>query len=388
MNIISVTGTKGTTTTTHFLQAALQAATGRPAALISSIGVFDGVQWSDNGGYTTPPAPVVQACVERSQANGCGNLALELSSIGEKEGRADGLTLDYGVFTNLGPDHVGPNDEHASLEEYYFYKRKIVSRYVQAVLNRDDASYPDMVKAAEGGLCKRMLSYSTQAESGADIWAEDIQRTEEGMAFVAVTDAWQVPMTVPMPGVYNVSNALGAMGVIRLMDLEPAAAAAAIAETRIAGRSETYRKDGKTAVVDYAHNAISFHAILSEMRIRHPDGKVRILFGVGGGRIERRRGMAEESAKLADVVYVTSDNPRDEDPHMLCQVLQDLIHQYGGTCQVIIDRATAVRKALGDMEKGDVLILAGKGPETSITINGVSYPYEGDAGVVKAAWGL
>ena len=379
MDIIAVTGTKGTTTTTHFIYDAVKAATGKPTAFVSTMGIFDGKEPTDNEGFTTPPAPIVHECVKRAEANGCGAFALELSSIGEKEGRAAGLPFKYGIFTNFAPDHIGSAEEHATLEEYYFYKRQIVKRYENAILNKDVECFDDMVKASQEGNGKRVVSFSTNPDSGADVYAKDIQRTADGMAFTVVTPAWTVCASVGMPGIYNVSNALAAFAVVYLMGLDPAVSAKAIAATKIPGRSETYSKKGRTVIVDYAHNSISFNALLTEMRIRHPDGKIRILYGVGGNRGERRRGMAHESALLADLTYGTSDNPRDEDPNELCRTLAELIQADNGKCEIIVEREAAVRKALQDMAEGDVLILAGKGPETSITIGNVTYPYPGDA---------
>ena len=379
MDIIAVTGTKGTTTVTHFIYEALKAANDQPIAFVSTMGIFDGKDEIDNGGFTTPPAPIVHNTVKRAEANGCAAFALELSSIGEKEGRAAGLPLKYGVFTNFAPDHIGSVEEHASLEEYYHYKRQIVARYENAILNKDVDCFDDMVKASQEGNGQRVISFSTNPNSGADVYAKDIQRTVDGMSFTVVTPAWTTHATVGMPGIYNVSNALAAFSVIYLMGLNPAVAANAIAATKIPGRSETYAKKGRTVIVDYAHNSISFNALLTEMRIRHPDGKIRILYGVGGNRGERRRGMAHESALLADLTYVTSDNPRDEDPNELCRTLAELIQADNGKCEIIVEREAAVRKALQDMAEGDVLILAGKGPETSITIGNVTYPNPGDA---------
>ena len=161
MDIIAVTGTKGTTTTTHFIYDAVKAATGKPTAFVSTMGIFDGKDEIDNGGFTTPPAPIVHNTVKRAEANGCAAFALELSSIGEKEGRAAGLPFKYGIFTNFAPDHIGSAEEHATLEEYYFYKRQIVKRYENAILNKDVECFDDMVKASKEGNGKRVVSFST-----------------------------------------------------------------------------------------------------------------------------------------------------------------------------------------------------------------------------------
>ncbi|MGL4284585.1 Mur ligase family protein [Eubacterium aggregans] len=379
-NLFGVTGTKGKSTTVYYLKNILEYATGKKPAFLTTVDIFDGVEFAE-ATLTTPEAPTTYAYFAKAVANGCDNVVMELSSQADKMERLVGMEYQYGIYINISDDHIAPN-EHQDFEEYLGCKMNIVARYQKAVINLDDAHSDCALKAADGA--EQVLTYSVHEDTGADVYAKDIRRDGHKTRFTAVTTDWEYPMEIIIPGVFNVGNALGATAVAYMMGLEPEKIAQAVGMTQVDGHMNIYEKDGYIAIVDYAHNQASIHAAYEALRDYYPDRKIQVVFGCPGCKaFQRRRAMAEESAAFCDYIYITAEDPSYKDPMEVSKEIEEYAVAAGGRCEIIIDRKEAIETAISRLKKDEILIIAGKGSEHYQVVNGIAEPYEGDTVLAK-----
>jgi UDP-N-acetylmuramoyl-L-alanyl-D-glutamate--2,6-diaminopimelate ligase len=303
-------------------------------------------------------------------------VALEASSHGSALRRLDRVRFDVLVFTNLSQDHL---DLHGSMEEYFQAKRRLFTgvQPPPAAVNVGDEWGRRLADELAGAHRAPLVTFALDRE--ADVRAEDVRLTPEGSRFTAAG----IPVDSPLRGRFNVENALGAVAAGLLLDLDEDEIAAGIASARdVPGRFEIVDEGQPFAVVvDYAHTPDSLRNVLSAARDL-AQGRVVVVFGAGGDRDRTKRApMGAVAAELADVVLVTSDNPRSEDA---IAVIQDVLQGTGTDVEIDPDRRSAIRRALSLAEPGDVVVVAGKGHEQGQEIAGVIHPFD-DREVVRAA---
>jgi UDP-N-acetylmuramoyl-L-alanyl-D-glutamate--2,6-diaminopimelate ligase len=360
MAVVGVTGTNGKTTTTWLLQSVLEAA-GRPTGLIGTL----------SGARTTPEAPDLQARLAELRDEGKRAVAMEVSSHALALHRVDGTRFAVAVFTNLGRDHL---DFHESLEEYFAAKARLFSPDLAeaAVVGLDDA---------HGRLLRDAARIPTVGYSLADV--EELELGPRSS-----TGRWRGhPFRVPLGGAFNVLNALAAATAALRLGLDEAAIVEGLAAAPpVPGRFEAIALDAPfTAVVDYAHTPDALEALLAAARSVTDDGRLLVVFGCGGDRDRTKRpGMGEAAARLADVVVITSDNPRSEDPAAIAAAVRE-----GATGPAAVttelDRRAAISSALAEARPGDVVVVAGKGHETTQEASGDVVPFD-DRVVVAEEW--
>ena len=383
LRLVAVTGTQGKTTTTRLAESALQAS-GVPAAVVGTVGTrINGTDLRTT--LTTPEAPDLHAlfAVMREQQVAC--CAMEVSSHALVMGRVDGVVFDLAVFTNLGRDHL---DFHADVEDYFQAKAQLFrpERARAGLVNVDDAHGRRLL--AECTIPVRTFS----ARGGEADWtAHDIELEPSGSRFtLRGPGGAAVPVTVPLPGDFNVANALAAVAALAELGYEPTTVAAGLAGAGgVPGRLE--RVDvGQDflAVVDYAHKPDAVTAALTALRPL-TDGRLILVLGAGGDRDRGKRPlMGEIAARLADVLIVSDDNPRTEEPATIrAAVLAGAeavpaaeraeLHERG-------DRRKAIRLAVSLAGVGDTVVVAGKGHETGQEIRGVVHPFD-DRDELRAA---
>ena len=284
--------------------------------------------------------------------------------------RVGGFVFDIGIFTNLEPDHIGPN-EHASFEEYMACKGMLFRQCRLGIVNADDAHTQ---KLLEGHTCS-LQTYGLSKE--ADLRAEDLKLINEksylGVSYRA-EGLVSCPIEIHVPGRFSVYNSLTAMAVCHQFQVTTENIQAALREAKVKGRIEMIPvSDEFTLMIDYAHNAMSLESLLSTLQEYHPKRLVCV-FGCGGNRSRLRRfEMGEVSGKMADLTIITSDNPRDEEPQAIIDDIKTGIAKTDGTYVEIIDRKEAIRYAIENGQPGDVIVLAGKGHEDYQEIKGVKY---------------
>ena len=377
LRLLAVTGTQGKTTTTRLAELALEGA-GISAAVVGTVGTR--VAGEDiKTALTTPEAPDLHGLFALMRERGVEACAMEVSSHALVMGRVDGVVFDVAVFTNLGRDHL---DFHADMEDYFAAKAQLFTpeRSRLGLVNVDDEFGRRLV-------AESLVETHTYSSEGADAdWqAVDVRLGADGSRFTVVGPAGQrIPATVPIAGAFNVSNALAAIAGAGELGFDPLAVAAGLARAGgVPGRLERV-ETGRDfhVVVDYAHKPDAVEAALGTLRPL-TTGRLVVVIGAGGDRDTGKRPvMGEIASRLADVLIVTDDNPRSEDPASIRAAV--LAGTGSGTAEVreIGDRREAIRTALELAGPGDIVLVAGKGHETGQEIAGVVHPFD-DRDVVR-----
>ena len=380
LRLIGVTGTQGKTTTTRLAEGGLLAA-GISAAVVGTVGTR--VAGEDvKTDLTTPEAPNLHGLFAMMRERGVEACAMEVSSHALVMGRVDGVMFDVAVFTNLGRDHL---DFHHDLENYYQAKASLFTpeRARLALVNIDDAYGRRL--ATETSLPVRTWSVA----GAADWTVADVELAATGSRFTVVGPGGiRVAAAVPLPGDFNVANALAAIAACAEVGYDVGQVAAGIAAgPGVPGRLERVEAGQDfVVIVDYAHKP---DAVESALRTLRPltDGQLIVVIGAGGDRDSGKRTlMGEIAGRLADILVVTDDNPRTEDPASIRAAI--LGGAQGAPAEVVEvgDRRAAVREALRRATTGDVVLIAGKGHETGQEVAGVVEPFD-DRDVVREELG-
>ena len=360
MKVLGVTGTNGKTTTTFLLRHILRHL-GKRCGLIGTCEVDDGTR-SRPAAMTTPGPVTLAEILASMRDKGCDAIAMEASSHALDQGRCAGVTFAAGGFTNLSGDHL---DYHRTMDEYAAAKSRLfrsLSDHAPAVVNNDDA-YAERMLQHSGG---RAITFSVGGANGdADYVARDILTAADGNRFVLKTPDGVAAVRMSLVGRHNVQNALCAAAMAgETFGLSVHQLAAALADAPSApGRLE--RVDAGqpfSIVVDYAHTDDALDNVLRALR-PITKGRLRVVFGCGGDRDRAKRPrMAAVAERGADDLYITSDNPRSEDPQ---RILDDVVAglSNGSARLVDPDRRTAIRQAVADCGSSDTLLIAGKGHE-------------------------
>lgn len=368
LTTIGITGTKGKTTATYMMRSMLEAS-GIPTGLIGTIETIIGKEKIPSLN-TTPESYVVQESFRKMVDAGCKCVVMEVSSQGLMLHRVGGFTFDYGIFTNLEPDHIGPG-EHKDLADYIHCKSLLFSQCRQGIFNKDDSHLEEILK-----------NHTCQVETygfseDADLTASNVRLIDRGGALgVAYQLGGLLTMDVEIdiPGKFSVYNSMTAIAVCRHFGVKPEIIKEALSQIRVRGRVELLPVSPKfILMIDYAHNAMSLKSLLTTLKEYQPKRLV-CLFGCGGNRSrDRRFEMGQVSSELADLTIVTSDNPRKEEPEAIIADIVTGVRRANGEYVTITSRPDAIRYAIEHAREGDVIVLAGKGHEDYQEINGQKF---------------
>ncbi|MDT4941246.1 MAG: UDP-N-acetylmuramoyl-L-alanyl-D-glutamate--2,6-diaminopimelate ligase [Pseudonocardiales bacterium] len=383
MSVLGVTGTSGKTTTTFLLRAGLVAA-GHVPGLIGTVATMIGEDEVKTG-FTTPEAPEVHALLAVMRERGVTHVAMEVSSHALAMGRADGVSFAVAAFTNLSEDHL---DFHDDMEDYFAAKAKLfdAGRSRAAVVVVDDAWGVRLTETVPGPVA----TVTTIGERRATWEASAITDQPDGSTtFRIVGPDADLAAGCAVPGRYNVANAALALAMLHEVGVAPAVAALAIARASVPGRMERVDAGQRfLAVVDYSHKPAAVDGALRALR---PLTRARliIVLGCGGDRDRGKRPhMGEIAARGADLLIVTDDNPRSEDPAAIRRAMLDgalaVPADERGEVREVGDRAAAIAAAVAAAGEGDTVLVAGKGHETGQEIAGVVHPFD-DRVVLRAA---
>jgi UDP-N-acetylmuramoyl-L-alanyl-D-glutamate--2,6-diaminopimelate ligase len=366
LEVAGVTGTNGKTTTAFLLRAMLDSA-GRAPGLVGTI------EWIVGGDrraapFTTPEAIDLQRLFREMLDAGDRSVAVEASSHGSALRRLDRVRFGALVFTNLSQDHL---DLHGTMDDYFQAKRRLFTgaQPPPAAVNVGDEW--GRLLASELVDVHRAPLVTFGLDNSAEIRPDGLKLSTHGSRFRAAG----IEIETPLRGLFNVENVLGAVSAGLLLDLDEGAIAAGIAGVSgVPGRFEAVDEGQPFAVlVDYAHTPDSLETVLRAAR-GLGDGRVIVVFGAGGDRDRGKRSlMGRVAVELADVVIVTSDNPRSEEP---VAIIADVLQGTGVDVEVDPDRRTAIERAIGLAEAGDVVIIAGRGHEQGQEIAGVVHPFD------------
>jgi UDP-N-acetylmuramoyl-L-alanyl-D-glutamate--2,6-diaminopimelate ligase len=378
LSVIGVTGTSGKTTTTYMIESGLRAA-GRTTGLIGTVETRIAGERLDSA-FTTPEAPDLQALLAVMVERGVTHVPMEVSSHALRLGRADGTRFGVGAFTNLSQDHL---DFHEDMEDYFRAK---------AVLF-DGRSTTEIV-CVDGEWGSRLVTPQTitvSAEAEADWTASELTTSVTGeQSFVVHGPGGRtIPVRLPMPGAFNVAHALVAAACLAAVGIEADAIATGLSTVEVPGRMERVAiGQDFTAVVDYSHKPAAVALALDAMRARTA-GRLIVVLGCGGDRdVAKRPLMGEAAARRSDLLIVTDDNPRSENPAAIRASMRSGAEEVpaGQRGEVIDigDRRAAIAAAVARAGPGDVVVIAGKGHETGQEIAGVVQPFS-DRDELRAA---
>lgn len=371
LKVIGITGTKGKTTTTYLVKAILEHA-GHKVGLVGTIEAVIG-QEHIPANNTTPESYVLQEYFAKMIEAGCDTVVMEVSSQGLMLHRTQGFVFDYGIFTNIEPDHIGPL-EHKDFADYMHCKGLLFKQCRVGIVNCDDAHYQDVIR---DHTCK--IETFGFAEN-ADYRAQDLKLIS-GAGFLGIDfkarGKVNLDIELHAPGRFSVYNALCAIAICNHFGVTADEVKEALLQAHVKGRIELVKvSDDFTLMIDYAHNAMALESLLTTLREYKPKRLV-CLFGCGGNRSKLRRyEMGEVSGKLADLTVITSDNPRNEEPQAIIDDIKVGISKTDGKYVEIIDRKEAIAYVIRHGQPGDVIVLAGKGHEDYQEIKGKKYPMD------------
>ena len=389
LRIIGITGTSGKTTTTYLIERALMAK--------HSVGIIGTTGTRINGEQiptklTTPEAPTMQALLAQMRDRGVTHVVMEVSSHALALGRVTGIDFDVAGFTNLSQDHL---DFHPTMEDYFETKAQL---FLQA--QAEGAELPAAVVCVDDDWGQRLagmiadyghqaLTVGTTKQSGADWQVTDVHVTPAGRQEITVAaEGEEFSYDIGLVGSFNVANSLLAISCVTHLGEDPQTAAAAIADVQVPGRMQAVDAGQPfLAVVDYAHKPGAVAAVVRTLSdyLPSPTGRIGIVLGAGGNRDhDKRPMMGEEAAKVADAVFVTDDNPRDEEPAPIRSMILDGVRKAAEAREAngekvfyddVPGRADAIRAAVAWARPGDAIVVAGKGHETGQEIRGEIHPF-------------
>lgn len=368
LTTVGITGTKGKTTVNYMIKAILERA-GKKTGLIGTIETIIGDKVTSSE-HSTPESYIVQKSFAEMVEEGCEYAVMEASSQGLMQHRLDAITFDYGIFTNIEPDHIG-GAEHKDFEDYLSCKSKLFRQCKVGLINIDDSHAGEILK---GHTCTvEALGFSMAA---------DLRATKEkllgrpgflGVAY-RVEGLMNFDVEVDIPGKFSVYNSLCAIALCGHLGVSVEVMKEALATVKVRGRVELVPVSEQfTLMIDYAHNAMSLRSLLTTLREYQPKRLV-CMFGCGGNRSRSRRfEMGEVSSNLADFTVVTSDNPRFEEPQDIINDIIVGIKKGKGQFVELIDRKEAIKYCIENALEGDVIVIAGKGHEDYQEIKGVKH---------------
>jgi UDP-N-acetylmuramoyl-L-alanyl-D-glutamate--2,6-diaminopimelate ligase len=374
MRVIGITGTNGKTTTSYLVSAILDAA-GIQTGLMGTVTYRIGSR-ALNATRTTPEAPELQAMMREMVTSGCGACVMEVSSHALALRRADGIEFAAGVFTNLTRDHL---DFHAGMDDYFAAKRRLfelLPDHAPAAINIDDPRGASLVD-----ICKRPVTYGINKP--ADVSPGPLSFSLDGLTFDIRSTRGPVQVQSRLVGKPNVYNILAAVATVVELGVPVQAIEEGLRRLAgVPGRFEVVSSadDDVTVVVDYAHTDDALRNLLETARPMAPRRLITV-FGAGGDRDRTKRPlMGMVAARLSDVVVITSDNPRGEDPLRIIEEVKrgadPETKQRGAEVLTVVDRREAIAGAVENAGAGDVVLIAGKGHEKYQEIGGRTMPFD------------
>ncbi len=365
LRVVGITGTKGKSTTAYYVKSILDnylKDKNKDTAIVSSIDVYDG-KTTKEALITSPESIDLQRIMANAVEAGLNDLVMEVSSQALKLKRVYGVTYDVGVFLNISPDHIS-SIEHLDYDDYFYSKLKLFKQVKNLVLNLDTDRLDEVLEKAKE--VDNIITFSTKNKA-ADIYAYDIKKIDYiTTSFKVRTGKFDKEFVLTMPGLFNVENALAAIGVAYILDIPYENMYEGLKIARTSGRMEVHiTRDKKIiGIVDYAHNKLSFEKLYESVKNEYPDKKIITVFGCPGGKAEiRRHDLGLLSGLNSEITYLTAEDPGPEDVTKICEEIAGYVKESGGAYKIIEDRETAIKRAILDNIDA-VILITGKGNET------------------------
>ena len=370
--MVGITGTKGKSTTAYFMRYILDdymaASGGRRSAICSGIDNYDGVI-EEESHLTTPEIMELYQHMNNALNSGISHMTMEVSSQALKYDRVTGVEFAAGAFLNIGSDHISAI-EHPDFDDYLESKLRLFAHCRKACINLD-CEEQDRIRAASGN-CPYVITFS-QKDENANVYGYDVRSSEGKVTFMARGksvegyDDFDECFTLGTFGTINVENALAAISLSALIGVPIEFVKSGLAKAKSPGRMEVfYSEDGKRiAIVDYAHNKLSYEKFFGTIRAEFPGKKMMIVFGCPGGKaFARREELGTIAGRNCSYSIITEEDYGEEDVNKICSEIAGFVEAAGGRCEIITDRVEAIKKAITLMDDDTILFLPGKGRET------------------------
>ena len=379
--IAAVTGTKGKTTAAYFAYTMLKEATNNHTALFSTVDRITGPEPQDKkkSDLTTPESYELFKDMRRAVDNGMTHLVMEVSSQAYLKNRVYALRYNVGAFLNISPDHIGPN-EHPTFEDYLAHKMMLFDHSDEVIINAETDHFDTIYAHAQAEHDKVYL-YSHSMITTEESAIHESRFTVTKSDFPEMIGQYRLNL----PGDFNESNALAAMMMVAFAGVKHEEMVKGLDEVFIPGRMLSLPiPNHGIAFVDYAHNYASMRALLKFAQSQSPEGRVIVVVGSPGNKgVSRRADFGRVVSELADVVYLTADDPQFENPLDIAHQIAEHIDNQLLVVHFEMDRIKAIHKAISNAGQHDIVIVAGKGEDPYQKINGEDVPYIGDYAVVK-----
>ncbi len=367
LSVIGVTGTKGKSSTTYYLKYVLDeylAAKGKgESAVISSIDTYDGVERFESHLTTPEPFELQRHFANALQAD-IPYLTMEVSSQALKYGRVDGVRFAATLFLNIGNDHISPI-EHPDFEDYFTSKLRIFAQGEAACVNLDSDESTRVLEAAEAQ-CSRVISFS-EKNPDATVYASGVRKVGGDILFRVKTPRYHREFRLTMPGLFNVQNALATLAVCEALGIPEQYAYTGLMKARVPGRMEVYQNADAAviALVDYAHNRLSFETLFQSVRAEYPGRRIVTIFGCPGKKaFDRRVDLGEISGRCSDFVILTEEDAGEEPVIDICRDIAQWVEREHCDYSIEPDRGEAIRQAVLSAKEPTLLVITGKGAET------------------------
>lgn len=386
MTLVGITGTKGKTTTSYYIKAILDEyleAENKPAAgIIASIDTYDGVSTQEST-ITTPESFEIFRHLNNATTCDIEQMIMEVSSQALKYDRVKDIVFDVGIFLNISDDHISPI-EHTDFEDYFSAKLRIFKQTKTACVNID-SDYPERIME-EAKAAEKIVTFGTK--STPDILGSNI-RVENGVvSFDVSCKDFSEHFRLAMPGIFNVENALAAIAATNEIGVPVRYMVDALSKATVKGRMEMYEsEDGNIrALVDYAHNRLSYEKLYESVLAEHPEYKIVTIFGCPGGKAQnRRKELGEISGKFSHKVFLVAEDPNMEPPAEISKEISKYVEKTGCPYECIDDREQAIRKAIGEATGKTIFLVLGKGTEEEQKVNGKYEPFTPDGKSIEIA---
>ncbi len=386
LRLTGITGTKGKSTTAYYVKNILdlyeENKGGKVTAITSSIDLYDGVEEFESH-ITTPENMELQYHFRNAVDSGIDYFTMEVSSQALKYDRVDKIRFDVGIFMNISEDHIS-DIEHPTFEDYFESKLRIFAQSETSIINlgadEADRIMDAAKKAYDSGLTKKIVTFKiydgkdvsfADAESGSgiipDIIGYDIEKKTDGIHFKVKCDRFDRKFMLTMPGLFNVENALAAIATANEYNIPEEFIYEGLKTARSKGRMELFSsKDGKVvAIVDYAHNKLSFEKLYESTLSEYPGFKIETIFGCPGYKAyQRREHLGTLSGRYSDKVYLVAEDPGEEPVEQISRDIAQYVEREGCPYEMIEDRGEAIHKAIMEVTEPTVILITGKGDET------------------------
>lgn len=367
LKLVGITGTKGKSTTSYFvkyiLDTYLKALDKKQSGIISTIHTFDGDKEYESH-ITTPESIDLHKLFKTAVDNEIKYMTMEVSSQALKYHRVLGVTFDIGVFLNIGYDHIS-EFEHPNFEDYLNSKLKLFEQSKVGILNLNTDYLEKVLEASKH--CPNVYTFGVDTPE-ADVYGYNIRKQGREIVFTTKTKSYTKDFIIGIAGSFNVDNALAAIAICEQLEVPVEYIYEGLKNARVSGRMEVYESIDQRVVciVDYAHNGLSFEKLFESVQEEYPDHHRTIVFGCPGDKaFERRKDLGEIAGKYADTIYLTEDDPGEEEIIDICQEIGGHITGQGNTFTIILDREKAIEKAVMECTDKTVILIAGKGNDNT-----------------------